>query len=504
MRRFVLGLLVSLLALSVFLGAQTTNRIRVPQDVPSIQVAIDEATTITNGSTPRPVLIDVAPGTYNEWLYLGGLTSGWPVTLRSTAGAARTIIDSSGLDHHAFFGPYVKGFTLDGFTVRNRWDPLATWGTAGMVLSNPVNVTVQNCHFDTTLQAMQFNISDPALVSEVSVLHNTAFAGQGTDPNNADFTYGQGASLSANFGEGVVPTGWLRFVVADNVFRSTGSSVRFFVSSLDENGAVVGMYGNGSLIMIGNDVSSSFGGGTNTWGGTGNLIAGNHFHHSQIGLYAAGGFISVYENNLADNNVHGIWTTNGIPAVAGTPPGPVIRHNTVVNNLAVGFIYADALGDRSKLPKIYNNIIAFNGGGGLDAVDVTGDWPVFIPVALELARNDLYGNSLRNMQASNWFFSLEGVLNPEVATPNYAGVANTGTDIYASPDFYDMANGFFSLKRNSALVNAGYAAWGYPLQDSAGVLRDSQPDIGAFELAFPSKVKPKSAGAAATTKKTDK
>lgn len=502
MRRIVLGLLVSLVLLSLTAGAQTT--IRVPLDVTTIQDAINQAAGITNSANPTPVLIQVGPGTYTEAIYLGDLTSGWPVTLRSTGGPALTIIDSSAIQSHTFFGQRVNGFTLDGFTVRNRWDPLVTWSGRGMQLGNPVNVIVQNCHFDTTYGAIQFNINDPALLSTVAVLHNTILAGQGTAPGSGDWIDGQGATVTTPaFFPGTVVTGWWKFVVADNVIRSNRSSVRFLSYLTDESGtSITTPVPNGSLLMTGNDVSGSFGGGVNVFGGTGNIIAGNRLHHSQVGIYGAGGLSDLLENNLVDNNSHGIAAINGASSVDVQPLGAVIRNNTVVNNISVGIAYADFVGDRGKRPKIYNNIVAYNGGGGLAAVDETGEFPAFIPnLTLELARNDLYGNTLRTMEVPNDFFNLVGITNPQIATPNYAGVVNIGADLYASPDFYDMANGIFSLKKNSALVNAGYVAWGFPFQDFAGTLRDTKPDIGAFELVVTPKVKT-STTTATTTKKT--
>jgi hypothetical protein len=96
----------SFLLLTASLWAQ--NTIRVPEDQPSIQAAIN---TANNGDT-----VLVAPGTYFENLFF----SGRAITVKSSAGADSTIIDGGGeLPVASFQSGEGQGTVLNGFTIRN-------------------------------------------------------------------------------------------------------------------------------------------------------------------------------------------------------------------------------------------------------------------------------------------------------------------------------------------------------------------------------------------------
>jgi len=142
----------------------------------------------------------------------------------------------------------VRNFTLDGFNVRNRPDPSkAANAHRGISLSNSTGITIQNCYFDRAVQAMLFNIGDPDFSSEVTVIHNTAIGGQFADPSDPSIpnVYGQAVNMQyvAYYGppevcetpddtgcyvnEAPLPTGNHKLIVADNAFRTNGSSVRY-------------------------------------------------------------------------------------------------------------------------------------------------------------------------------------------------------------------------------------------------------------------------------------
>ena len=91
--------------LTTSLQAQTT--IRVPEDQPSIQDAINVA---SSGDT-----VLVAPGTYFENLFFGGKA----IAVKSSAGADSTIIDGGGIVVVSFQSFEGQTTVLDGFTIRN-------------------------------------------------------------------------------------------------------------------------------------------------------------------------------------------------------------------------------------------------------------------------------------------------------------------------------------------------------------------------------------------------
>lgn len=473
---------VALLAAAVPAGAQVTViQVSTGGD---LQAAIDQAAVIVNGATPTDVLIEVAPGTYVPAMVPGFEVSGinnplFTVTLQSEQGSTATIIDASNVANNGIRGFGTRNFVVDGFTLRNRVPDQTNFLGRGIFMRNATGITVQHCHFDTTAGGATFQITDPTLGSQVSVVNNTGVVGQGTDFSAPNFVFGQAASMTFPvFPLGSSVTGESRFVVANNVFRCNASCVRYINGSFDVNGNLVGSFSNGMLVMTGNDVSSSIASGFNILGGHGHLVSGNRIHDGNTGGLLQNAPSGVIENNLIFNNVFGLFAFLFGP-ISQDLPGEdrIIRHNTIVNNSGTGITYIDSTGTQTLLPNVYNNIIAFNDAGGVAAVEQTDTIFAFIPVSFSLAKNDNYGNTLRNFNIS--FF---GISNPGAAGPNYSGVINTGQDLSVVPGFNAPQFRDFSLIKNSMLVNAGTTSRPTPLQDFAGNLRDAQPDICAFEV----------------------
>ena len=123
--RWLCGVVVYLGCVSM---AEAVDRL-VPSQYPDIQAAI-------NASSSGDVVV-VSPGTYNQRLDIGGRN----ITLRSTLGAAATIIDPQGAGGVVInsTNPAANGWTLDGFTIRNGLD-------SGLYVSG-VQCTVKNCVF---------------------------------------------------------------------------------------------------------------------------------------------------------------------------------------------------------------------------------------------------------------------------------------------------------------------------------------------------------------------
>jgi parallel beta-helix repeat protein len=485
-------------------------------EYPSIQAALDQAKSLIHDTTtPGDVLIEVSPNTYLERLNLNGIDStNFRVTLHAVQGQSLTRIDAS-MINHTLRGDKVKNFTLDGFTVRNRCNPdpsISCPYVRGLNLSNSTGITVQNCYFDTTNQAMWFpiNIDDPSFSSEITIVHNTAIGGQGTDPEDPNFRNGQAVNLQQNdyWGPGTCapsdspdfdpdcvpipdqplpPTGNHKLIVADNVFRTNGSAVRYVltVTYLPDYYAPGSMssYSNGSLVMTGNDLVTHEGAGHNILGGRGHIIAGNRFHDSTMGAQIQGASGGIIENNLFVNNGNGLH-------IGSTPTEPLpvsgnllVRHNTVVNNLGAGIIYNATGYSPIAVPTIYNNIVAYNNASGIVAVGTTEAFEFgFIPIDFQLARNDVFGNTLKNLYQESSFLSFVGIANPGIATKNYAGTINTGLDLSVNPGFVNLQGRDYSLTKGSPLVNKGVTTRSIPSSDFAKALRDSIPDIGAFEF----------------------
>jgi copper-binding protein NosD len=478
------AVIAALLGLFPAIAAAQVSTIQVPSAAaPDIQTAINQAAAIVTGATPTDVVIDVAPGTYipSVQLDVSGITStAFTVTLRAARGPSRTTIDLSNVDGLVMFGDGVRNLVIDGFTVRNRIPNENVFTGGGIWFRNAGSVTVVNCHLDTTDVAIRFGVRDPALSAEYRVVNNTILAGQGSDPNSPDTTFGAGVNMRTAYAPGTVPTGEIKLIVTSNVIRTNENPVRFINLATDG----VGLFGNGSVIVTGNDMSSIFGSAVQMRGGHGHIVAENHAHDS------ANGFLirstsGVIENNLIVNDHgHGIIASNdGLPTQGFTAEqGVFIRHNTITDNDGTGIIYIDTIGTRDFLPNVYNNIVAFNHASGFASVVQTINAFAFIPVSFNLASNDVFGNTLKNINFAFVDFNYLGISNPQAEDPNYTGVINTGLDLAKNPEFTSAQTGDFTLSSGSPLINAGLTTRPTPFQDLALHLRDTLPDIGAYEF----------------------
>ncbi|HVO78419.1 MAG TPA: right-handed parallel beta-helix repeat-containing protein [Candidatus Bathyarchaeia archaeon] len=474
---------LAVLGLGTALLAQTAT-IRVPGDAPDIPSAISQASSIINGPAPSDVVIDVAPGTYVGPFNLSPLNNpNYSVSLLAMQGPSVTRLQRTDCCW-VLTGAGVRNFTLDGFSVRNRSaDPINS-PSNGMRLNDSTNITVQNCAFDVSNQAMTFNVSDPALSSRVQVVNNLVIAGDTNEVN--PYLYGQAVSMVIN--DTYPSTGEHRLIVADNTLRTGASAVRFLHYEPDEFGNNIRVASGGTLEMVRNDVTSWFAAGHNLIGGHNHYVAANRIHDGQVGLYNMCGGSGVWENNVLYNNIQGaIFSFCAVPLAPITRETRVFRHNTVVNNKGTGFIYLDSALPHDPLPVVYNNIVAFNNYSGIVTLfpGVSGtatSMQAYVPYDLSLDHNDVYGNTLSGFPDSTFF-----VLTGTVGTPglNYSGIVPNGKDLSVDPGFYDPLRPDFSLKNTSKLVNAGLVSLPLPLRDFVLNQRDSKPDIGAYEYVEP-------------------
>jgi hypothetical protein len=470
-------LMLSILALSSVLWSQVTT-IRVPEDFADIPSAIGQASSIINGPSPSDVVIKVGPGTYEGPFDLSPINNpNYSVSLLASSGPNMTRLERPDHRGTVLVGGGVRNFTLDGFAVTNRSTDPINIGAHGLNIWDSTNITVQNCSFDVTRQAMIFTVYDPALSSRVHVLDNLIVAG---DPNETpDFLYGQAATMSIQMYDFAPSMGENRLVVANNTIRTGASAVRFLHQVFDGSDNQIGMAPGGTLEMVHNDVTSWFGGGHNLQGGHSHYVAGNRFHDGQVGIYNACGAPGVWENNLVENNIQGAifgYCLGLDLPITGEPR--IFRHNTVVDNKGSGFIYFDSGIPHDLLPVLYNNIIAFNDYSGVITVLSDYTTQAYAPYDLGLNRNDVYGNTLRGVRDSTFW-----IMTGTVGTPgaNYSGIVPNGNDLSLNPTFYNAAHRDFSLKKDSPLVNAGAVTLPVPLRDFLLSVRDPNPDIGAIE-----------------------
>ena len=173
-------LLAVFVCLPLFANAQAYI-IQVPSGG-DIQTAINQAAGIISGPTPSDVIIEVAPGTYtpSSQLNVNAINSPtYTVTLRGIAGPSATLIDLTNVAVNAVRGDRTQNLIVEGFTFRNRSNPFVNFTGRGIFLFNATNIIIQNCHFDTTQQSIQFSYQGPigaAMSPQVQVIHNTAVA----------------------------------------------------------------------------------------------------------------------------------------------------------------------------------------------------------------------------------------------------------------------------------------------------------------------------------------
>ena len=175
-------LIVTSVLLAIAGGAPAeADIIHVPVDQPTIQAGIDAA---VNGDE-----VIVAPGTYPEIIDFDGKA----ITLRSSSGAAVTIIDATSVAALPDGKPVVRcdnGETsttiLDGFTITGGTGDTAVYGATtsagGGMFNSHTNPTVRNCAFvNNHCQVgggMLNNVASP-LVSDCRFADNTAAQGGG-------------------------------------------------------------------------------------------------------------------------------------------------------------------------------------------------------------------------------------------------------------------------------------------------------------------------------------
>ncbi|MHC4383244.1 MAG: right-handed parallel beta-helix repeat-containing protein [Planctomycetota bacterium] len=248
MNNKAMSLLVGTAVICVPTASALSITINVPADQPSIQAAIDAA----NGGDE----VVVAPGTYFEAIDF----SSKAITVRSSGGAALTIIDAQGLGSvvtcQSGEGPdtVLEGFTLTG------GDPSPASG-GGMYNLNG-SPTVTDCIFTANTASYgggMFNVNSSPTVTNCIFSDNTALYGGGmynvnSQPTLTNCTFsGNQATITQGFG------------VGGAIYNQSFSTVTLANCSFTENTCNCGagaIYSSDSNLFV---LDCTFSGNTGGW-----------------------------------------------------------------------------------------------------------------------------------------------------------------------------------------------------------------------------------------------
>ncbi len=256
-------LVVCFLPLLLPSGAAAAT-LRVPEDFPRIQAAIDAA---ESGDQ-----IQVSPGTYHENL----VVLGKPVTLVGTGGAAATIVDGG----HSGGVLRIDGGVVDGFTLRNGYDLQG----AGVYILCYAPITIRNCVIRDNSAQIVGGIDPDGWGGGMYILCGGSLLVE-NNVITANTAGGQGGGIFCQWGQGAV--------IRDNLISGN--------SSLYYAGGVYLNYGDLTTNRIVGNQTAGSGGGVYVATGTcnGNTIVGNSALEGN-GVYAAGGTIA--RNVVAGNH----------------------------------------------------------------------------------------------------------------------------------------------------------------------------------------------------------
>jgi parallel beta-helix repeat protein/predicted outer membrane repeat protein len=314
-------LTITQVALFTLFITQTVSAgtINVPADQPTIQAGINAA---SDGDE-----VVIAPGTYNEIIDFNGKA----ITVRSSAGAALTIIDATSVADPGDGKPVVRcdsgegpGTVLEGFTLTGGTGDTAAFNSrlGGGMYNGASSPTVNNCIFDgnnATAGGGMFNNNASPAVSGCSFTANTdnSLGGgmynfeSGSAPVISNCTFSENHAFGGGGGmysdDGASPT-------------VTGCT---FVGNTSTIGAGGGFYISGGVLtmtncrFLGNSAPGSDGGGMFLGSDAATVVncafSGNSAARGG-GLYAFSDIVTVancsFSANTATIEGGGIYTEN--------------------------------------------------------------------------------------------------------------------------------------------------------------------------------------------------
>ena len=207
-------------------------------------------------------------------------------------------------------------------------------------------------------------------------------------------------------------------------------------------------------LIRGNEISECTAIGIRVESTHGGWLEGNRISGNGVGLKLTGSAVGVVDNVIVENTLQGIY---GEFDYVEWPEGDFYYSDFVGNTIAAN--QADGVYLYSTFPRVYSNVVVFNGLAGLHTFGIP-------PLDL----NDVYGNG----------------------TTDYDGLGPGATDIQEDPLFVDPATGDYRLDAGSPCIDAGrvHGDWDDGF-DGADKERDVDgdgdgvftPDMGALEYA---------------------
>ncbi len=422
-------------------AAHAQQTLRVPQDFPTVQTAINAA---SSGDT-----VLVSPGTYPENLTVDTK----PITLRSTAGAATTILDGQQL------GPVLKvtgvsGLltTIDGFTFQNgvvppppSISPVLTGGGLYVVNSG---LTVSNSVFRS--------IIGPSVLASHSTLrlsNSIVTTTDGSPCTNAGVGQHSGVTLT---GDSVITTNGAP--VPSMLFGNTISGDGTFCA-----GGAIELEGITVPTVIQNNILH------NNLGGVGAISAPFHLVQNLI-----------YDNGLGAVSIEGPRSSNPSTGPATT----TLINNTMVNNhtsqdtLNGPFVTEINILNAAAQVALSNNILVGTTQYALLSCQSESQYTTTNDTPLLLDHNDLFNTTSGLI--------LSGTCFPNLASPLSAnGNLSVDPRLSSSTDLHPLAT--------SPVIDAGLNLADDPLTDLddnprlADASGKGYPvvDLGAFERPAP-------------------
>ncbi len=272
-------------------SAAAAATLRVPEDFPHIQAAIDAAST---GDEIR-----VGPGTYDENLVLTGKT----LTLVGTAGAGATIVDGGQRGSVLF----ITSGVVDGFTLRNGY---AGYG-AGIYVRTDDPVTVRNCIVRDNDAEITGGIDPSGFGGGIYIWYGGSLVIE-RNVITGNGAWSAGGGICCDYCEGAE--------IRDNLISGNGADdgggVALYYGGVLERNRIVGNgSGNGAIVHL-YDASS-----------IGNTVVGNR----GLAILAAGH--AVVERNVVAGN-QGYYRGGGISCGTSTQ----LQCNDSWNNLGGDFV----------------------------------------------------------------------------------------------------------------------------------------------------------------------
>ena len=443
--------------------------------VKTIQRAIDMANA--EGST-----IVVAPGIYAPFNAMGRKS----ITIKSTDGAAKTIVDRQGKERCATFGNsgtmIIEGFTLkNGHATKDSLGNYPKHG-GGVYYATVKNCIISGCVADGNGGGAHGCAIYDTIISECTAHDEGGGMSYGGAKNCIIFnntSYGNGGGVS---GGNMVGHVLISCVVSNNVASGQGGGILFHGSEVK------------NTIICHNKASE--GGGAYTVGGTfrdcdiyGNEATVRGGGLSGLSWDGGRSYATFYNCDIHDNRAvrgGGIWFERlygcrvyGNVATFGGGGYSLWAFDSIIEGNRAEKNGGGVLGGALYNCTVIKNT-AGNDGGGVYTAESYRDYDL---LSVSCYNTIVYGNTaeVNNDSADGflgkWYYSCVGYLHDDLETIKI-GV------LYRDPKFVDTGKGNYRLSETSPCIDKGDNAKVGTDTDYAGMERiyNGTVDIGAYEF----------------------